>query len=43
MTGKIGYIKNIRPCEKGFVTFGDGGKGKISGIGNLMSSGLPNL
>jgi len=32
MTGKIGYIKNIRPCEKGYVTFGDGGKGKIRGI-----------
>ena len=43
MTGKIGYIENIRPCEKGFVTFGDGGKGKICGIGNLISSGLPNL
>ena len=43
MTGKIGYIENIRPCDKGFVTFGDGGKGKICGIGNLISSGLPNL
>jgi len=43
MTGKIGYIENIRPCEKGFVTFGDGGKGKIRGIGNLIRNGLPNL
>jgi len=43
MTGKISYIENIRHCEKGFVTFGDGDKGKILGIGNLISSGLPNL
>jgi len=28
---------------KGYVTFGDGGKGKIRGIGNLISNGLPNL
>jgi len=32
MTGKIGYIENIRSCEKGYVTFGDGGKGKVCGI-----------
>ena len=43
MTGKIGCIENIRSCEKGFVTFGDSGKGKIRGIGNLISNELPNL
>ena len=43
ITGKNCHIENIRPCEKGYVTFGDGGKGKICGIGNLISNGLPNL
>jgi len=41
MIGKISHIENIRPFEKGYVTFGDGGKGKIRGIGN--SNGLPKL
>jgi hypothetical protein len=43
MTGKISYLENIRPCDRGYVTFGDGGKGKILGIGNLISNGLPKL
>jgi len=43
MTGKISYLANIRPCEKGYVTFGDGGKGKIWGIEKLISNGLPKL
>jgi len=43
ITGKISYIENVRPWEKGYVTFGDGGKGKIRGIGNLISNGLPKV
>jgi hypothetical protein len=29
MTGKNSYFEHIRPCERGYVTFGDGGKGEI--------------
>jgi hypothetical protein len=29
MTGNDSYFEYIRPCEKGYVTFDDGGKGEI--------------
>jgi len=43
MTGKNSYFENIRSCDRGYVTFGDGSKGKILGIGNVISDELPKL
>jgi hypothetical protein len=43
MTGNDGYFEYIRPCEKGYVTFGDDGKGEIRGKGKLISNELPKL
>jgi len=40
MTGKRSYFEDIRPCSRGYVTFSDGGKGEILGIGNLISDEL---
>ena len=33
----------MRPYATNYVTFGDGAKGKIVGIGNLIKHGLPRL
>jgi hypothetical protein len=35
--------KDVRSCDNSYVTFGDGGKGKIMGIGSLVSDELPKL
>jgi hypothetical protein len=43
MTGNENYFEYIYPCEKGYVTFGDDGKGKIRGKGKLIRNNLPNL
>jgi len=43
MTGKRSYFEDRRPYSRGYVTFGDGGKGEILGIGNLISDELPKL
>jgi len=37
------FLENVRPYAKSYVTFGDGAKGKIVGIGNLVSEGSPRL
>jgi len=37
MTGKNNYFENIRSCDRGYVTFSDGSKGKIPSIGNVIS------
>ena len=37
------YLINVRPYKSSFVTFGDGAKGEILGIGDLINHGLPNL
>jgi hypothetical protein len=37
------FLENIRPYATSYVTFGDGAKGKIVGVGNLTSEGLPRL
>ncbi|MCI66140.1 hypothetical protein A2U01_0087398, partial [Trifolium medium] len=37
MTGDMRYLKEVRPYSKVCVTFGDGVKGKIKGIGRLAS------
>jgi len=43
MIGVVKFLKNGRPYAKSYVTFGDGAKGKIVGIGNLVSEGSPRL
>jgi len=43
MTGVNSFFENIRFCDSGYVTFGDGGKGKILGIGKLISDEIPKL
>jgi len=40
MTGKRSYFEDRRPYSRGYVTFGDGGKGEILGIGNLINDEL---
>ncbi|MCI13916.1 gag-pol polyprotein, partial [Trifolium medium] len=43
MTGVKNYLTNIEAYTTSFVTFGDGAKGEIKGIGKLAHSGLPKL
>ncbi|PNX57810.1 serine/threonine protein kinase SRPK1, partial [Trifolium pratense] len=43
MTEVEGYLANLKSYATSFVTFGDGAKGEIKGIGNLIDNGLPNL
>jgi len=43
MTGVDKYLEDVRPYASSYVTFGDGAKGKIIGIGNLIKHGLPRL
>jgi len=43
MTGVDKYLEDVRPYASSYVTFGDGAKGKILGIGNLIKHGLPRL
>jgi hypothetical protein len=43
MTGNDSYSEYIRPCEKGYVTFGDDGRGEIRGKGKLSVMSYPNL
>ena len=43
MTGVKEFLVNIEPCSTSYVTFGDGSKGKIIGMGRLVHDGLPSL
>jgi len=43
MTGVDKFLEKVRPYAKSYVTFGDGAKGKIVGIGNLVNEGSPRL
>ncbi|KAK2382310.1 hypothetical protein QL285_069855 [Trifolium repens] len=43
MTGVEKFLKDIKSHTTSYVTFGDGAKGKIKGIGKLHNSGLPKL
>jgi hypothetical protein len=43
MTGVETYLEDVRPYVTSYVTFGDGAKGNIVGIGNLTKHGLPRL
>ena len=37
------YLEDMRPYVSSYVTFGDGTKGKILGVGNLIKHGMPRL
>ncbi|WJX25000.1 hypothetical protein P8452_14078 [Trifolium repens] len=43
MTGVEKYLKDVKAYNSSFVTFGDGAKGEILGIGKLINNDLPNL
>ena len=43
MTGIKNLLNNVKPYTTSFVTFGDGAKGEIKGVGNLDCPGVPNL
>jgi hypothetical protein len=43
MTGVEKYLKDVKGYASSFVTFGDGAKGEILGIGKLVNNELPNL
>ncbi|WJX52063.1 hypothetical protein P8452_38207 [Trifolium repens] len=43
MTGEEKYLINVRSYKASFVTFGDGAKEEIVGIGDLINHELPNL
>ena len=42
MTRVDKYLEDVRPYASSYVTFGDGAKGKIMGIG-LINHGMPRL
>ena len=43
MTGSKNLLINLQPHAISYVTFGDGEKGEIKGIGKLNCPGVPNL
>jgi hypothetical protein len=43
MTGVKKYLKDLKGYTSSLVTFGDGAKGEILGIGKLINNDLPNL
>src|ERR1044072_3518398 len=43
MTGDRNLLNDVKPHSTSFVTFGDGAKGEIKGVGNSNWSGVPNL
>jgi hypothetical protein len=43
MTGNKNLLTGLHPHATSYVTFGDGAKGEIKGIGKLNCPGVPNL
>lgn len=43
ITYKRENLLGYKQTKKGFVTFGDGEKGRVIGVGTLVTTGLPNL
>lgn len=43
MTGEKSYLEELKPYSNIYVNFGDGAKGRISGIGKMVYPGLPNI
>ncbi|MCH82645.1 gag-protease polyprotein [Trifolium medium] len=43
MTGAESSLTKLKSCPTSYVTFGDGAKGEIKGVGKLIDNGLPKL
>lgn len=43
MTGNKNMLTNIQNYSNKYVMFGDGGKGKVKGVGTLKVPGMPVL
>ncbi|KAK2435400.1 gag-protease polyprotein [Trifolium repens] len=43
MTGEERFLEDIKSYTSSYVTFGDGEKGQIMGVGKLISNSLPKL
>src|ERR1044072_126723 len=43
MTGIKYFLTDVKACATSYVTFSDGAKGKIKGIGKLCRAGSPHL
>jgi hypothetical protein len=43
MTGEERFVKDIKSYTSRYVTFGDGAKGQIMGVGKLINNSLPKL
>jgi hypothetical protein len=43
MTGMKNFLSDLKAYSTSYVTFGDGAKGKIKGIGKLVRTGSPLL
>src|ERR1044072_7907454 len=43
MTGMKNFLTNLKAYATNYVTFGDGAKGKIKGIGKICRAGSPHL
>ena len=43
MTGKNCFLADLQPSSQDWVIFGDGGKGRVMGIGSLIILGLSKL
>ena len=43
MTGNKWLLSNVLPFSLDFVTFGDGAKGSVLGLGSFNVHGLPKL
>jgi hypothetical protein len=43
MTGVERFLVDVKSYTTSYVTFGDGAKGEIKGVGKLINSGLPKL
>ncbi|MCH87868.1 gag-pol polyprotein, partial [Trifolium medium] len=41
--GAESYLTKLKTCPTSYVTFGDGAKGEIKGVGKLVNNGLPKL
>lgn len=40
MTGEKNHLEELKPYSNSYVTFGDGTRGRIKGIGKVVSLGF---
>lgn len=43
MTREMTYLEELKPYSNSYIIFSDRAKGRIKGIGKLVSLGLPSL